>query len=194
MHNKMKQLIKLFLLVVILLLPITAWTIYKPVRVLVPDLVSDITCVSQSICTDDASKYLEAKKLYDEAIQFVTSSVGVLRKKPRIIFCSKESCFRSFGFNKAAAQTVGTSGIVVSPRGWKYYYIRHEIIHHLQSERLGIIKQWHNPAWLKEGMAYSLSGDPRITLSDPHQEYRTRFAQWYKTIDATRLWEAARKL
>ena len=186
--------VKHILLISCLLLPVAAWAIYKPVRVLAPDLVSGITCKSVSICLDDTSRYTEAVKLYDEAIQFVISSVGEIKKKPRIIFCATESCFKSFGFNKAAAHAVGTAGIVISQRAWKYYYIRHEIIHHLQAEKMGVISQWHSPPWFKEGMAYLLSQDPRKTLSRPNQEYREKFAQWYKSTGKEKLWEASRKL
>lgn len=186
--------VKRIFLVSCLLFPLTVWAIYKPVRVFAPELVSGITCESATICLDDTSRYAEAVKLYDEAIQFVISSVGEIKKKPRIIFCATESCFNAFGFNKASAHAVGTSGIVISPRAWKYYYIRHEIIHHLQAEKMGVISQWRSPAWFTEGMAYSLSQDPRKTLSRPHQEYREKFAQWYETIGNERLWEVSRKL
>lgn len=140
------------------------------------------------------SRYAEAVKLYDEAIHFVTSSVGEIDNKPRIIFCATESCFHSFGFNKASAYTIGTSGIVISPRGWKYYYLRHEIIHYLQAKKMGVISQWRSPAWFKEGMAYLLSQDPREKLSAPNQEYREKFAKWYKTVGKEKLWAASKNL
>lgn len=186
--------VKRIFLISCLLFPVAAWAFYKPVRVLAPELVLGITCESETICLDDTSRYVEASKLYDKAILFIISSVGEIKKKPRIIFCAKESCFNSFGFNKASTHAVGISGIVISPRAWKYYYIRHEIIHHLQAEKMGVISQWRSPAWFKEGMAYLLSEDPRKTLSEPNQEYREKFAQWYETIGNEKLWGASRKL
>ncbi|VAW48324.1 hypothetical protein MNBD_GAMMA03-2071, partial [hydrothermal vent metagenome] len=174
--------LKCIFLISCLLFPVAAWAIYKPVRVLAPELVSGITCESSIICMDDASRYEEAVKLYDEAIQFVISSVGEIENMPRIIFCSTESCFKSFGFNKASAKAVGVSGIVISPRAWEYYYIRHEIIHHLQAEKMGVITKWQSPAWFTEGMAYLLSQDPRKVLATPNQKYREKFAEWYKLI------------
>lgn len=180
---------KRILMVCLFLFPVAAWGIYKPMRVLVPELVSGITCKSETICIDDISRYPEALKLYEEALNFVDSSLGNLRKRPRVIFCSTVTCFHSFGFKKASASTIGTSGIVISPRGWKYYYLRHEIIHHLQAERLGVISQWRSPGWYKEGMAYYLSLDPRKKLSDKYQQDRTKFALWYKNGGKEKIWE-----
>lgn len=186
--------IKRIVLAGVIIFPAIVWGSFKPVRVLAPELVSGITCKTKTICLDDASRYSEAFKLYDEAIKFVESNVGKLQDKPRIIFCSSHSCFRSFGFNKASAQTVGKSGIVISPKGWQYYYLRHEIIHHLQAEKMGLISQWRSPDWFTEGMAYLLSEDPREELSKSHQEYREKFSKWYKTVGDERLWDALREI
>ncbi len=147
--------------------------------------------MSDNICLDDVSRYPEAIKLYDEAFDFVVSTIDKIEKKPKIIFCSTQTCFTSFGFNKASAQTVGKSGIVISPKGWTYYYLRYEIIHHLQAERMGIISQWSSTNWFIEGMAYMLSEDPREQLSKTHQEYREKFSKWYKTVGKDKLWEAS---
>jgi len=117
--QKNKNMVTRIILTIILLSPAIVWAYYKPVRVLAPELVSGITCKSSVICLDDVSRYSEAIKLYNEANEFVISSIGKIKQKPRIIFCSTESCFNSFGFNKSSASTVGTSGIVISPRGWK---------------------------------------------------------------------------
>ena len=138
----------------------------EPARVLAPEW-SGVTCVSERICLDDVTREAEAVALYDEAYEFVTSRVGAIERKPRAILCASQSCFRSFGFDTAGAHTVGVSRIVVGPHGWKDYYMRHEMIHHLQAERLGVVRQWLLPKWFTEGMAYSLSGDPRPPLTEP---------------------------
>ena len=175
------------------LIPVAAWAFYKPTRVLAPELAG-VSCVSEVICLEDASRYDEAARLYDEGLHFVNSSVGAIARKPRIIFCASTACFQSFGFNRAAAHTVGKSGIVISPRGWKDYTVRHEMIHHLQAERMGVIRQWRSPAWFTEGMAYSLGRDPRTNLGEPWQGYRSEFENWYRTVGAERVWEEARML
>lgn len=185
--------LKRLLLVCLLCTPVATWALYKPVRVLVPQWVPGVTCISDVICMDDTSRHREAAGLYDEALGFVNSSVGAIEQKPRIIFCASQACFRSFGFRDSSASTVGTSGIVIGPRAWKNYYVRHEMIHHLQTERLGILKQWRSPPWFREGMAYSLSEDPRATLAESSQRHRSMFENWYQSVGRKNLWEEARK-
>ena len=173
--------------------PLAAWAFYKPVRVLAPELAG-VSCVSEFICTNDVARHEEATILYDEAYEFVVSSVGTIERKPRVVFCSTQACFRSFGFDKSAARTVGLSGIVLGPRGWKDYYLRHEMVHHLQAERLGVIRLWLMPDWFTEGMAYVFSEDPRPEIAEPSQGYRSEFERWYRSVDRRDLWEEARDL
>ena len=168
--------------------PGSVWVFYKPMRVLAPTL-NGVSCISERVCTDDPSRYGQAVKLYEEAYRFVDTSVGSMERKPRAVFCSSQKCFRSFGFDRTAANTVGNSGIVVGPNGWKDYYLRHEMIHHLQAERMGVLRQWLSPDWLTEGMAYILSEDPRPDLGEPLQEFRRRFRQWYRSVEPDRLWQ-----
>lgn len=182
------------LLILLLITPAIAWLLFKPVRVLAPQLVSGVSCVTETICMEDTARYDEAEALYNDVSSFLEASVASFENRPRIIFCSTQECFRSFGFNKSSAGTVGVSGIVISPRGWTRYYLSHEMLHHLQSERLGIYKQWRSPEWFKEGMAYALSEDPRQELSEPWQQYRSRFEAWYQGVGKDRLWQEAAKL
>lgn len=189
----MKRLCVLVPLIVLLLIPGASWALYKPVHVLAPEL-NGVTCRNDIICMEDESRYDEASLLYEEAFEFVNAAVGVVGELPRAIFCSSQSCFESFGFDRAAAHTVGVSGIVVGPRGWKNHYLKHEMVHHLQTERLGVFEQWRSPDWFKEGMAYALSQDPRPVLSEPWQEYRLRFQAWFQSVGRERLWIEAAEL
>ena len=133
--------------------------------------------------------------MYEDAILSVDSTVGVIKHGPRVIFCATDACYRSFGFSGSAANTIGTFGIVVSPRGWMPHYVRHEMIHHLQKERLGVLRSWLvTPRWFIEGMAYSLSNDPRPVLAEPWQGYRSRFEAWYRQIGKEHLWDEAARL
>lgn len=186
--------LKRLLLIVLLLSPAATWALYKPMRVLAPQLVAGVSCVTETICIDDTTRYGEAERLYNDALHFVDSSVSSIEKSPRVVFCSTEACFQSFGFSKPSASTVGVSGIIISPRGWTQYYLRHEMIHHIQAERLGLYKQWRSPGWFKEGMAYFLSEDPRTNLAEPFQQYRARFEEWYRSVGKERLWEEAKNL
>ena len=136
----MKRIRVLVPCLIILLIPGASGAFYKPVRVLAPEL-NGVTCVGDIICMEDVSCHEEASKLYDEAFASVNTTVDELEEKPGVIFCFSRDCFDSFGFNRAGAHTVGITGIVVGPRGWKDYYMRHEMVQHLQVERLGVFGQ-----------------------------------------------------
>ena len=184
--------LKRLLLIILVLAPLVIWMSVKYVRVLAPQFAG-VSC-EKNICTDDMTRYQEASALYDEGTSFVDSSVGMMKQNPRVIFCASETCSQSFGLGRRSAMTIGTFGIVISPRAWKPYYVRHEMIHHLQNERLGMITVLRDPQWFVEGMAYTLSGDPREKLHEPFEQYRLQFKSWYKNIDKNRLWEEAQKL
>jgi hypothetical protein len=165
-----------------LCMPLVLWAFFKPMRVVAPELAG-VICVNESICVDDLRRADEATKLYAEAVSFVEASVGRLDSRPRAIFCSSFECSKSFGFGSNSAYNVETWGVVVSYRGRKDYYVRHELIRHLQNEHLGSMNAWiHTPKWFLEGMAYSLSEDPRKPLSEPLQSYRARYEEWVKKI------------
>jgi len=190
----MKKLIFLTVLTAILLSPFAAWAFYKPTRVLLPQL-GGVTCVSETLCIDDLSDLKHAQRLYDDALRDVQANVGAIRDKPRGIFCAHDPCSKYFGLPGAAAYNVGTSGFVIHTIGWRPHYVEHEMIHHLQNERLGILAAWMKPTWWYEGMAYSLSRDPRRPIkSEVLEGYRTRFEAWYSGVGRERLWEAAGKL
>ena len=68
------------LLIGLVCTPAAAWTFYKPTRVLAPEW-NGVSCLSEHICTDDASRYEEARALYDEAYADVHAAVGVIEQK-----------------------------------------------------------------------------------------------------------------
>jgi len=176
----------------VVLVPLVAVAYTMPDRV--AHLVAGVSCVQRIVCVDDSARIIEAEALYGEALSFVSSSVGPLSEKPLIIFCSTESCYHAFGFSDATAKSVGSFAIVISPRGWKPYIVRHEIIHRLQAQQLGAIRMYLEPEWFIEGMAYSLSEDPRAPLAEPFESFRSRFASWNRARGNENLWEEARKL
>lgn len=191
------NMLKWGLVAVLLYAPLSAWAFYKPVRALTPRLVG-LTCLRSRICLDDPSYVTEAARRFDDALEFVDSTISRIKDPPRIIFCTTDSCYRTFGPDKPTAHST-PFGIIISPRGWKPPYIRHEMIHHLQKERLalwkfGPIERWRSPDWFIEGMAYSLSKDPRSVLAEPYQSYRSHFDEWYRAVGKEHLWEKARSL
>lgn len=180
--------------IVILIVPVAAWAMYKPVRVLAPEWVRGVSCLNPDICIDDGLRSSEAIELYESALNFVVDAVGPFQKTPRVVFCTTEACFQSFGFDRSSASAVGKYGIVVGPRGWKDYYLRHEMIHIRQAEELGVFFSLLFPEWFVEGMAYSLSVDPRQPLSEPWEQYRITFYSWFQNVGKNRLWIEAGKL
>ena len=188
-----KSRLRLILLIAVLILPLASWTFFKPIRVLAPEL-NGVTCITNNICVENLSKKEDAKLLYEKSLNFINNYIGKIENNPRVIFCSSISCFKSFGFHfPAKAKTVGYFGIVIGPKGWLEIFMRHEMIHYLQVEQLGLYSYVRAPQWFKEGMAYSLSKDPR-ELKKPWSEYRKKFRHWYNRIDKRNLWSEAGNL
>jgi len=179
--------------VVALSLPLAAWAFVKPVRVLAPQL-EGLECVGQ-VCVDDPARRAQATALYRDAVNFVQTRIGAMETTPRAIFCSTRACSEKFGLGRRSAYTVGLVAMVIGDRGWYPFYVRHELIHHLQNERLGSVRNsFFKPVWFREGMAYSLSGDPRRPLVDPLEGYRSAFEAWYRRVGPERLWVEADRL
>ena len=168
---------------------------YKPLRVIAPSL-APVTCISKKICIDDTARADDAEKLYREALAFVNTNLAQIQNPPRMYFCAAEQCSQHFGLGEVAGYAASTQGIVIKPNGWKDYIVRHELIHHLQAEKLGNVGMFLRPEWLREGMAYSLSQDPRRPLpkSLGLEVLRQKFEDWYSEIDPDDLWEEAQKL
>jgi hypothetical protein len=180
--------------VVLVAAPVTAFALVKPLRVVAPTLVPGIICIKDTLCTDDAAQFDAARALYQEGYAKARDAVGPFRDAPRVVFCSTPACAHAFGLGAQAAQTVGDFGVIVAPRGWKSFYLAHELIHYRQAEVLGNLAVATRPKWLIEGMAYSLSGDPRHPLSEPFEQWRAQFDAWHASIGAQNMWAAARSI
>lgn len=186
--------IKLVATLVLLATPIATWALWKPIRVLAPELAG-VKCFASRVCTDDPSKIAEALALRREALLYVEQNAGSFKASPRMIFCTTAQCDHSFGFTGNAAYNFGSSGLVVSARGWHSYYVRHELIHCVQVERIGGFRMLlHTPTWLIEGMANSMSQDPRRPLREPWEGYRKRYEVWAAKAAPELLWKRAAEL
>ena len=171
-----------------------AWFLLKPLRALAPELAG-VKCYVGNVCLDDSTRVEEARALRLEAIAFVEENVGKLEHSPRVILCTTAVCDKNFGFTGNAAYNLGAAHLVVATRGWHSYFLRHELIHNVQVERIGGFRMWlATPTWLIEGMAYSLSKDPRHPLQDPWENYRTTYEKWAAGIPANELWSRAKAL
>jgi len=174
-------------------LPAAVWFLYKPSRIVMPEAMG-MTRVADALYVDDPTYAHAAQTLYTEALAFVDNTVGRIRETPKTVFCSTEACAETFGLGRRSAVNLGTFDIIVGPQAWEPYYVRHEMIHHLQNERFGMAGVLRMPEWFIEGMAYALSGDPRSELSEPFDTYRTRFGQWREHVGRTHFWEQAQRL
>lgn len=184
----------LLLVAAVHLLPVAAWASFKPIRVVAPQWLG-LTCTQDGICIDDVQRLTEARALKAEAVAFVNERVGHIEQVPKAVFCSGPACAKSFGFTHQGAYNVGTAGLVIGPRGWHPHFVRHELIHHLQNERLGSLNNWFfKPHWFLEGMAYSLSEDPRRPLPQPLEGWRREFEAWWPGVAEGGVWAAAAAL
>ena len=182
------------IVLIITALPFAAWGFYKPMRVLAPEL-NGLTCINERICLDDIRKRETAELLYLESSITTNNAIGHFYNDPRVIFCATEKCYESFGFKSPSlAHAVGTSGVVISPRGWSNTKIIHEFVHHIQAERIGVIPMLFKPDWLIEGMAYYISNDNMHGVPQRYIEAKKRFEKWYVELENEKLWETAKNL
>lgn len=165
--------------VILLVLPISTFAFYKPIRVLIPEPFG-VSCNEQNVCVEDASQLAAAVALLNNSKRYLEMQWGLSIGEAKIIFCSTEKCQSAFGLSQKAGFTLGTFGITIAPRGWKQHYVAHELIHYWQAENFGNIALLNGERWLIEGMAYSLSNDPREKLHEPFESYRQRFNDWHR--------------
>ncbi|HEJ8088101.1 TPA: hypothetical protein SMI57_005015 [Serratia liquefaciens] len=175
------------------ILIITGLVAIKQLRVAVPALMPGISCPTVTICTDNLARFGDAQKLYQTAYAHTRTAVGPFSSNPRVVFCSTQACAERFGMGKRAAVAVGNIGLIVAPRGWTTFYLTHEMIHYRQAESFGNLAMLTKPSWLIEGMAYSMSGDPR-QLSPPFAEWRTQFEMWQATLGNQTVFTAGKSI
>jgi hypothetical protein len=163
--------------------------VWRPVTILAPGLAG-LSCRGR-LCTDRPDQLDQVGALYDRAFAADRAVLGDAPPPRRVVFCATDRCYRAFGTSRSTANTIADLGIVIGPRGWQEFYVRHELVHHWQAVRLGLVTRYRDPRWLIEGMAYALSDDPRAVLVEPNQGYRSQFRTWYRTVGPADLWTAA---
>jgi hypothetical protein len=96
--------------------------------------------------------------------------------------CSSEKCFARFGNPAVAALFVWSlENVIINRRGWHDHILRRKLIHHWQNEQFGTLQSSRLPRWYVEGMAYSLSQDPRNPL--PRSDIESRREQFEAWLD-----------
>lgn len=181
------------LFLIVFVVPLAAWFVVKPVRVVAPRLAG-MMCPTPQVCVESSEDTELAVALYNDAVAFVSEGITPLRGKPKVAFCSSTDCARHFGLGNRAAVTVGKFGTVIGPDAWKAHFLRHELIHYLQSEQLGSIELTQKPRWFVEGMAYELSRDEDTLITGVSEKQRRQFAEWDQQVDPDDFWGEADKL
>lgn len=194
MTRALRRLAARLALLLLVVVPVVAWALVKPVRVFAPGLAGMDCAQGSPVCVEDPVRDAEARQLLADGMAFVASHVAPVEGSPRLVFCSTQACADTFGLGQRAAVTTGTWGTVIGPRAWAPHYVRHELIHHLQGQRLGLLPRLFKPAWWVEGMAYALSEDPRTPLAEPWEGRRREFNAWYARVGAGGLWGEAGRL
>lgn len=189
----MKKRLRVGILILASLLPVVALAIPNPLRALVPTLYG-LTCDTDRMCVDDQRHLAAARDLALPALAAVTQKLGPFERQPRMIFCKSQECFDVFGHRRSTSATFGDKAILIGPRGWALHYVEHELIHIAQYQNLGLMRAWRAPKWLSEGMAYSLSGDPRRPLPEELEPWRAAFEHWYGGERGEALWARAREI
>jgi hypothetical protein len=160
-------------LIAVALIPVATLAIPGPLRALAPGLFG-LVCEDR-VCVDDARRLAEARRLVRSARADVMRKLDAPHALPLALFCSSEQCFLTFGKRRSTAEMFGGKAILIGPRGWAAHFVRHELIHVAQYEKLGFIRAWRGPRWINEGMAYSLSEDPRRPLPAPLEAWRAQY-------------------
>ena len=174
----------------IALIPVAALAIPNPLRALAPGMFG-LICDSNRLCVEEAPRLSEARELALSGLADVAEKLGEFESRPTMIFCSSQACFDAFGKRRSTAVAFGSQAVLIGPRGWAKHYIRHELVHVAQYQRLGLIRAWRAPKWLIEGMAYSLSEDPRRPLPGELEALREEFDGWLGGDKGPALWRKA---
>lgn len=183
------------LLALLLATPVALWWTWRPVRAMAPGWAGLSCDAAADVCIDNPARLAEARALKAEALAFVAAWAGPFHATPRMVFCATVTCDRAFGFRGNAAYNVGAQALVVSSRGWAAHFVRHELIHCVQVERIGGFRMMlRTPTWLIEGMAYSVSQDPRRPLPEPLEGFRRQYEAWAARVPAAALWSRAEAL
>jgi len=87
------------------LLPISAFALFKPIRVLIPEAFN-VRCNEQNLCVDDFSQLDAAVPLVNDSKAYLETQWRLSIGEPSIIFCSTEKCQAAFGLSQKAGFTL----------------------------------------------------------------------------------------
>jgi hypothetical protein len=108
-----------------------------------------------------AGQRAEILKLVSGAEQQVRRYYGSATAKPKLLFCSREETFQSFGGTKQTGLTVLGYASLFSPRGLSVPIVAHEWSHVEFYSRVDLRRWLGVPQWFDEGLAVTVSEEPR---------------------------------
>jgi uncharacterized membrane protein len=82
------------LLLALAALQIVAWSFFKPIRVIAPEL-NGVTCAG-AVCVEHLSTLSRAEELHETAMANIAAKLRPLSSPPRAVFCSTRQCYQSF--------------------------------------------------------------------------------------------------
>lgn len=160
----------------------------KPLRMAAPPLFG-LHCEGP-VCVEDPKDASEAKALYRDALNHIGEHVKPLKADPRFIFCRTQSCYQRFGGGQERAISYPYLGTIIAPQSWQAYIVKHELVHCLQFQEYGAYQTMEKPVWLREGMAYALSGAPESDIPEAHMPLVRQYETWQQGKSAQQIWDA----
>ena len=153
------------------------------------DRIGENVFVDPEMKVDARRRFLAS---IDSARGLTQRAFGTLLSKPKIIGCSSEECFKSFGEEYPKAKAYHHWWILVSPRGLLAFVVSHELAHAELHRRLGFYRTFFDyPHWRDEGMAVWVSQDPRyLDSSGIKPGYQTEIEEEKYEEEWARLMEA----
>lgn len=147
-----------------------------PLRMLAPEQFG-LTC-AQNLCVEKPGDLDVAMVLVTAAKADVIELAGLQVPDLKIVMCRTADCYRRFGGGSERAISFPYLGMIVAGHSWQDYIIRHELIHWLQFEHFGAVETMRLPGWLREGMAYDLSGAPDWDIPQPFKPWIGQYRRW----------------
>jgi hypothetical protein len=178
------------LLLALAALPIGAWSFFKPIRVIAPEL-NGLTCAG-AVCVENLSTLSRAEELHATAMGNIAGKLRPLSSPPRAMFCSTKKCYQSFG-GRGAGIAVFNLGVVIAPESWNLHIVEHELIHMLQAQELGLRGRERTPMWFKEGMPFYISDPPEADLPDYAKPWVAEYMAWEQRVGRENVWSQIRE-
>ena len=172
-------------------IPVAAWALFKPVRIVAPHL-NGVTC-NGAVCVENPSTLPAALRLHAEAMSNVAARLRPLESPPRAVFCSTRACYQSFGGGMERGAAIFNLGIIIPPDSWQIYIVEHELIHMLQAQELGLRGRERTPPWFKEGMPFFVSAPPAFDLPDYARPLVAEYQAWEQRVGRDNVWAEIRK-